>query len=86
MKRQIKTAVSHMKPGTFEILWKKPYTHLESMIDILESAAADVNQHPSMLCVDTCTDGDRCDEKHALIVLEAECLTDGSIVYNVYIH
>jgi len=83
---KIKSVGSRMKPSSFEILWKKPYTHLGALIDVLESAASDVNQHPSMLCVDICSDGDRCTEKSGTVVLEAEALTDGSIVYNVYIH
>lgn len=83
---KIKSVTAKMKPGTFEVLWKKPYTQLESLIDALESASKDVNQHPSMLSVDICADGDRCSEKAATVVLEAEALTDGSIVYNVYIH
>ena len=75
-----------MKPDSFKVLWRKPYTHLESLIDVLESAADDVNQHPSMLCVAICSDGDRCKETAATVVLEAEGLSDGSVVYNVYIH
>ena len=75
-----------MKPDTFKILWKKPYTHLESLLEVLDSAADSAGQHPSMLCVDICSDGDRCTEKPATVVLEAEGLMDGSIVYNVYIH
>lgn len=85
-RQEIRKVVKRMKPSSFEILWKKPYTQLESLIDVLESAAKDANQHPSMLCVDICSDGDRCTEKSATVILEAESLTDGSIVYNVYVH
>ena len=83
---KLRSVISRMKPSTFEILWKKPYTQLESLIDVLESAAKDANEHPSCLYVDVCGDGDRCSEKGATVVLEAEALTDGSIVYNVHIH
>ena len=75
-----------MKPNTFKSMWKKPYTHLESLIDILENAAEDSGRHASELTVDVCSDGDRCTEKSATVILEAEGLSDGSIVYNVFIH
>lgn len=77
---------TEMAPDSFEIIWKKPYTHLGSLIEVLESAADAAGEHPSMLCVDICQDMDRCKEKPATVVLEAEGLSDRSVVYNVYIH
>lgn len=71
-----------MKPGTFKIISKKPYTQLKSLIDVLDGFAKLVEQHPSMLSVDVGRSGG----KTSVAELEAECLTDGSIVYNVFIY
>jgi hypothetical protein len=70
-----------MKPGTFRTLATKQYTQLESLIDVLEGFAKQVKQHPSMLSVDVRLSAN----KTGIAELEAECLSDGSIVYNVFI-
>ena len=84
---KLKAVESTMKPNTSRIVWTKPYTELESLLEVLESAVEDTIRHPSEIEVNVCSDGDRCEERTGnIVVLEAESLTDGSIVYNVFIH
>jgi len=84
---KLKAVDGIMKPNTSRIIWTKPYTELESLLEVLNSAVEDTIRHPSEIEVNVCSDGDRCEEKTGdIVVLKAESLTDGSIVYNVYIH
>ena len=84
---KLKTVEPTMKPNSSKLIWTKPYTELESLLEVLESAVEDTIRHPSEIGVNVCSDGDRCEERTGnIVVLEAECLTDGSIVYDVYIH
>jgi hypothetical protein len=64
----------NMKPNTRETLgeWKK-ICNLAELIERLTMARDIANQDASTIDVDV-----------DFVQLEAECLTDGSIVYNVY--
>ena len=76
-----------MKANTFETIWKKPFGTAEDLCDLLLSAAIDSSTALSEINVSTCGDCDRCSERQAgTAVLEAECLSDASIVYNITLH
>ena len=76
-----------MKANTFETIWKKSFGTAEDLCDLLWSAATDTKTAMSEINVSTCGDCDRCGERQAgTAVLEAECLTDASIVYNITLH
>lgn len=75
-----------MKPNTFELIWKKPFSNAEDLCDLLISATQDSNTAMSEINIGVCSDGDRCGEKAGIAVLEAESLTDASIVYNIRLH
>lgn len=76
-----------MEANTFSLIWKKPFGTAEDLCDILLSAAQDSNTAMSEINVSVCGDGDRCGEPRAgMAVLEAESLSDASIVYNITLH
>lgn len=76
-----------MKPNTFQMIWKKPFTNASDLTDLLFDAAVDCGVSCEEINVDACSDGDHCEEITSnLAVLEAEVLSDGSIVYNVTLH
>lgn len=63
-----------MKPNTWEEISKTRAHTVEELIVALEAAVIKSNQHPSLINVPSQD-----------VVLERECLSDGSIVYNLSI-
>jgi hypothetical protein len=76
-----------MEANTSNLIWKKPFGTAEDLCDLLLSAAQDSNTAMSEINVEVCSDGDRCKEpKAGMAVLEAEALSDASVVYNITLH
>lgn len=75
-----------LKPHETEVLLKKDFQTVEELQDLLDQAMKLTNQHPSTIYVETTNLGDFSDTVNGpWFVLEAEALSDGSIVYNITI-
>lgn len=70
-----------LKPNTTRRLSRKAYRNLGELLAVLDGFVSITNQHPSVIDVDADYEA----EHVGFATLEAECLTDGSIVYNVLI-
>lgn len=74
-----------MKPEETRILLQKEFQTVEELQALLAKSIHISNQHPSTIYVDTVSLGDFSTRKsqYCQFTLEAEGLSDGSVVYNI---
>ena len=72
-----------MKPNTFELLATRDFSNLEELQAHLAEFQGIANQHPSTIYVRAIRTYDSESRKLERVKLEAEALSDGSIVYNI---
>ena len=78
-----------LKPEETQVLLKKDFQTVEELQALLEEAVRITNQHPSVIYVETVMglgDFDTRPPRQAQgveFILQAEGLTDGSVVYNI---
>ena len=84
------TLVGPLKPEETQVLLRKGFQTVEELQELLDEAVRITNQHPSVIYVEL--DGGLGDfETRTLpangseFTLQAEGLTDGSVVYNIYV-
>jgi hypothetical protein len=79
-----------LKPEETQVLLKKEFQTVEELQDLLDESIRITNQHPSVIYVEIDGGLGDFDERKrpangSELTLQAEGLTDGSVVYNISI-
>ncbi len=76
-----------MEPNMAKLVWKRRFGNAHDLSDLLLKAAEHTHVSMYEINVSICGDGDNCNElQTGVAVLEAESLSDASIVYNITLH